>query len=463
MAKKLTATAVEKLRPTRLRREVRDGKADGLSLTIQPSGVKSWTMRFRRPDGRPAKLTLGTVDLSGRTPKKEDDKLEIGAPLTLVEARLLASEVNRRRAAGRDVVAEHLSNKQRRREQLQTADDNSFATKARVFIDEHARPKTRRWRETARLLGLDYPVNGGEPTEVKGGLVARWRDKQIADIDGHDIHQVVSEAKKQGIPGIKARNGHASDARGRKLFRTLSKLFSYSGRRGPKNPCASEECPPAPEQRDRVLSRDEIRWLWSASEGIGQPFGPLVRLLALTGARREEVARMLWSELSESEGGMTWELPASRTKNRLPHLLDLPPIARSTLDDVRRIAGRPGYVFTTNGRTPVSGFSKIKTRLNAAMLAEAQKEHGSHASIPPWRLHDLRRTAATGMAEIKVPPHVVESVLNHVSGYRAGVAGTYNKFEYRDEKREALERWATHVLTVAAGPKVVSLSRARRS
>jgi integrase len=456
VAKELTATAVEKLRPMHQRREVRDGKADALSLTIQPSGVKSWTMRFRRPDGTPAKLTLGAVDLSGRKPKA-DDQLEIGTPLTLVEARALASEVNRRRAAGLDVVAEHFASKRRRREELETAGDNTFAAKARAFIEEHARPKTRRWRETARLLGLDYPVNGGEATEVKGGLVARWRARQLADIDGPDIHQVVSEAKKHGIPGIKARNGHASDARGRKLFRALSKLFSYSGRRGPKNPCASEECPDAPPERDRVLSKDEIRWLWSASESLGQSFGPLVRLLALTGARREEVARMLCSELSENDGSMTWELPASRTKNRLPHLLDLPPAARSILASVRRIAGKPGYVFTTTGKTPVSGFSKVKSRLDTAMLAEAQKEQGKHATIPSWRLHDLRRTAATGMAEIKVPPHVVEAVLNHISGYRAGVAGTYNKFEYRDEKRDALERWATHVVAIAAGPKVVQL------
>ena len=459
MPKKLTASAVEKMRPTRRRREVRDGGADGLSLTIQPTGVRSWTMRFRRPDGRPAKLTLGPVDLSGRKPKS-DDQLEIGAPLTLVEARVLASEVNRKRTAGRDVVAEHLTNKQRRRTAAVEQRDSSFAAIVRDFIDEHARPRTRRWRETARLLGLSYPVNGGEPTEVKGGLVARWRDKQLADIDAADVHEVVSEARKYGIPGIKARNGAASDPRGRALFRALSKMFSWSGRRGPKNPCAGEECPGAPPARDRKLDEREIRWLWAATEAVGEPFGPLVRLLVLLGARREEVARMLCNEISDD--GAIVKLPGARTKNGKPHEIPLPSAAQEILANVKRIAGKPGYIFTTNGRTPVSGFSKIKARLDAKMLIEARKERGSDATIQPWRLHDLRRTCASGMQRLGVPIEVIERCLNDLSGSFQGVAGIYQRDPMTDAVREALAQWATHVLAIVAGPKVVPL-RGRRA
>jgi integrase len=207
--------------------------------------------------------------------------------------------------------------------------------------------------------------------------------------------------------------------------------------------------------RDRELTENEIRWLWSATENIGQPFGPLVRLLLLTGARREEIARMTWNELSND--GATLVIPASRTKNRRPHLLDLPRAAQEILGNIKHIAGKPAYVFTTNGKTPVSGFSKIKTRLDHAILAAAKDERRKEVMVPPWRLHDLRRTAATGMAAIGVQPHVIEAVLNHVSGHRAGVAGIYNRFDYRNEKREALEHWATRVLAVVAGPKVVQL------
>jgi integrase len=455
MPNKLTDVAVRNLRARTARREVRDGGADGLYLVIQPrSGRKSWAMRFRRPDGTPAKLTLGPVDLSARKPK-DDDELRTGMPLTLAEARVLASEMNRRRKGDRDVVAEHFADKQRRRYEAKHRRDNAFSAKAREFIEEHARRKTRRWRETARMLGLSFPLSGGEPTEITGGLAARWRGKSVGEIDGHDIHAVVREAQKHSIPGIKARTGAVSDARGRALFRALSKFFSYSGRRGPNNPCASEECPKAPVARDRELTENEIRWLWSATENIGQPFGPLVRLLLLTGARREEIARMTWNELSND--GATLVIPASRTKNRRPHLLDLPRAAQEILGNIKHIAGKPAYVFTTNGKTPVSGFSKIKTRLDHAILAAAKDERRKEVMVPPWRLHDLRRTAATGMAAIGVQPHVIEAVLNHVSGHRAGVAGIYNRFDYRNEKREALEHWATRVLAVVAGPKVVQL------
>ena len=193
--------------------------------------------------------------------------------------------------------------------------------------------------------------------------------------------------------GRPVRNDGISDARGRALFAALSKMFSWllRNRKITANPFTSVWSPPTSPARDRVLDQTEVRWLWVATNTIGEPFGPLVRLLLLTGARLNEVARMTWSELSDD--GATWSIPGSRTKNHLPHLLDLPPLAREILANVKHIAGKPGYVFTTNGRTPVSGFSKIKARLDSAMLAEARKERGNDTTIPPWRLHDLRRTA----------------------------------------------------------------------
>jgi integrase len=129
-------------------------------------------------------------------------------------------------------------------------------------------------------------------------------------------------------------------------------------------------------------------------------------------------------------------------------VVPLAPLARDILKSVTADAG---LLFTTTGRSPVSGFSKIKSRLDNSM------------SIPPWRLHDLRRTAATGMAGIGVAPHIVEACLNHVSGAKAGVAGTYNRAAYEPEKRAALERWADHITGIVSGraAKVVAL-RGRR-
>ena len=131
-----------------------------------------------------------------------------------------------------------------------------------------------------------------------------------------------------------------------------------------------------------------------------------------------------------SEDGATWNIPGERTKNKRAHIVPLAPLARELLSAV---IGDGKLIFTTTGRSPISGWSKIKKRLDSVM------------AIPSWRLHDLRRTAATGMAEIGIAPHIVEAALNHISGAKAGVAGTYNRAAYAPEKRAALERWAAHV------------------
>ena len=196
-----------------------------------------------------------------------------------------------------------------------------------------------------------------------------------------------------------------------------------------------------------MLTASEIRWLWSACDTVGEPFGRLVKLLLLTGARLNEVARMTRGELSADDA--TWALAGTRTKNKRPHVVPLAPLVRKLLTGTPQIVGQSGYVFTTTGEAPVSGFSKAKRQIDAAMLAAAKKEPGGQVSIPSWRLHDLRRTCATGMAELGIAPHIVEAALNHISGARAGVAGTYNRAAYAEEKRTAFERWAMHVLSVA--------------
>ena len=137
------------------------------------------------------------------------------------------------------------------------------------------------------------------------------------------------------------------------------------------------------------------------------------------------------------------------------HIVPLPPLARDLIGRVKRVGNE--FVFTTNGKVPVSSFSRIKERLDGLMLKAAQKQEraaGGDAdavSLPPWRLHDLRRTCATGMAGIGIQQHVVEAVLNHVSGAKAGVAGVYNVHSYSAEKTAALERWTAHVEALVTG------------
>jgi integrase len=190
-----------------------------------------------------------------------------------------------------------------------------------------------------------------------------------------------------------------------------------------------------------VLTDDELRGFWLGCDELSEPFGPLLKLLLLTGARLREVAEMTHAELN----GGTWIVPPSRTKNKLAHTVPLPCMAQEIIADLARVAGEPGFLFSTNGRTPVSGFSKIKARLDGIMLKLARNEG---ADIPPWRIHDLRRTAATGMARAGVDLPVIERALNHVSGSFAGIVGVYQRYKFEDEVRAALEAWANLLCSI---------------
>ena len=426
-AKTLTAPAVQRLRPTKVRREIRDGGCAGLYLIIQPSGAKSWALRFRRPGGTTAKLTLGGVDL-GKETKSEP---VLGAPLTLAGARQLATELHRQRAMGKDVVAA----KHRERLEREARGARTFAAAALDFIEQHAARKTRRWREQAGLLGL-RPVPEGGLELIPKGLSDRWRDRAIDSIDGDDVHAIVDEARERGVPGLERRADGSTEGRARAMFATMSKMFSWliAKRRLSQNPVTGVARPETPQARDRVLDAAEIVKFWRATDFERKEFGTLLKLLLLAGCRLNEASGMQRSELSDDLA--TWSIPSSKTKNRRPFALPLPPLARTLITAVPTAGD---LVFTTDGTHQVAVGSKIKRRLDAAM------------QIPPWRIHDLRRTAATGMAEIGIAPHIVEACLNHISGHKAGVAGVYNRAAYGPEKKAALERWAAHIEGLVSG------------
>jgi integrase len=215
------------------------------------------------------------------------------------------------------------------------------------------------------------------------------------------------------------------------------------------SPCSGMKGPPAFKARDRWLNDDELRLVWRASSDLAAPFGAFIKMLILTGQRRDEVARMAWSEIDLERA--EWTIPAERCKNGKAHVVDLSPPAIELI----RAQGRTGeLLFTTTGSTPISGFAKVKRRLDE--IVEAKRAEGAKAlglpapsdPIPAWRVHDLRRTAATGMARLGNPPWVVEAVLNHISGVRGGLVAVYQHYEHRPERRAALRGWAEHVLAV---------------
>jgi integrase len=461
----LTVAAVRKYAAAAKRREIRDTLAPGLYLVVQPkpSGRKAWAMRFRRPDGRPAKLTLGSVDLDEQ---ETNDEPVLGGALTLRQARELANRIDRQRARGNDVIADYHANKVvERAAAAQRAASTFTITAQEFFVGYKVRrwsTRPRRWRDDARLLGLVWARDADpahtEPTISPGSLAERWRDKPVAEISDDDIYAVVDEARCRGIPGLPRRNKGTSDARGRKMHSALSVLFRWllRHRKVRANPCMGVERPGPPPQRARALSEAEVRWFWKACDALGAPYGPLFKTLLLTGARLDEVTGMCRAELSEQ--GAVWIIPSERAKNHRAHLVPLPPLARDAIASTPPVAGQ--LVFTIGGGK-LTGLSRAKARLDEATRAAARAEDPA-AALPPWRLHDLRRTLSTHMHDkLGILPHIVEAVLNHVSGHKAGVAGTYNVAEYRAEKQAALERWAVQVRGIVSGKpaKVVQLHK----
>ena len=445
MKKKLTAPSIDRIRPGAKVKELSDG-GTALRLVIQTSGHKSFAMRFRRPDGKHGKLTLGPFNSTGQAAPGQP---VIGGPLTLHEARLLAAEILRRRAMGVDVVAEEMAAKLRRKAEPAVREANSFATVAREFAEGYKvrGRQPRHWRQAARFLGLDYPTDGSPPTTRPGSLCDRWKDKQVGDIDGADLHAVINESIRRGIPGIAVIKDGASEARGRKIAGVLGALFRWAlqHRRVDTNPMRDVWRPVDGQSRDRVLSDAEVAALWRAATKVGV-HGKVWRMLLLTGCRKEEIAKLEWSELSDDLS--TISLPGTKTKNGKPHTIWLPPTATEILKGVER---RGRFVFSATGHYSLANFGEAKRRLDDEMKPAA-----------PWRTHDIRRTVVTGLGELGIRPDVIELTVNHTSGSRSGVAGVYNRSEMMAERKAALQRWADHISGLVAGRSAAVVSIRRR-
>ncbi len=381
----LTDLSIRKLaaRPGQ-RYEVFDGKVPGFAIRVAPSGVKSFVVYYRR-DGRNQRVTLGRFPI-----------------LSLKEARRLAVDTLNRVAHGEHPQGE------RRESAAQLAFASVVDDFVRIYCNEQNRPSTA--RETERLL--------------RSGFVSVWGDQDLRSIGRSDINVVLDSFLANGTPSAA---NHALSA--------IRKFFNWCVDRGilDSSPCASIKRPAPLRHRERALSEGELHAIWRATADIGYPYEHLVRLLILTAQRRGEVAGMQWDELDLKQA--TWLIPGARTKNKRSHRVPLSGGAVEILKSVPRT--HPLHVFPARGNdeTTFSGFSKLKCELDAR--AGLSENH--------FTLHDLRRSAATGMAGLGVAPHVIERILNHVSGTFGGVAGVYNRFAYETEMRHALELWAAHL------------------
>lgn len=409
MAKTLNAKYIDSLTPDATRKEIPDGGLPGLYLVIQPSGAMSWAVRYRH-DGKPRKLTIGAYPA-----------------FSLAEARKSASAALRAVSEGRDPIEEK---KQAASERAETSNDVDKVLD--TFLTRYVKPNNRAStaRETERFID----------NEIR----PRWKGRLIQSIGKRDVVALLDGIVDRGAP-ISANRVHA----------ILRRFFNWCMERSilDASPIATVPAPSKETSRDRVLSDTELKLLWQACERVGWPFGSMVQILILTCQRREEVAGAVWSEFDLEAKEPLWIIPKERAKNAKSHTVPLSASCVALIKGLPKIKSEAGYLFTTTGETSVSGFSKAKSKIDAKMLEIAKEqavERGGDpetVSVAEWRLHDLRRTGASGMAALRQPVQVVEAVLNHKSGAIKGVAAVYNRHDYADEKRQALDEWASKVAT----------------
>lgn len=380
---RLTKRTVDQAKPVSTRRFfLRDDELKGFGLVVLPSGAKSYFVEYRLPGGRSA--TKGRIVIGKH-----------GSPWT--------PELARREAG--DILAQvrrGVNPRQARKIDTELAFDayvDAFLTRSHSL-------------RSIKHMALVFRVH----------ITPVFRNAQLSSIPRATIARLISDVARK------------SPATGRYVHAILGRLFRTAVSRGDiaSSPMQEMEPPPLVPSRDRVLNDAELNQLWRASYSLTARFGAAIRLLILTGQRRSEVLGMSREELDLAAG--TWTIPARRAKNNVAHVV---PLSRPVLIELAALgvsSTGSGLIFTTTGTTPISGISKTKAKLDGLLEGTA-----------PWRLHDIRRTVATGFQRLGIRFEVTEAILNHVSGAKSGVAGVYQRHDWAMEKRNALEAWGRHV------------------
>jgi len=377
-----------------------DDTVPGFGLRVRSGGSATWVFQYRI-GAKQRRISLGSAKA-----------------ISAQGARTRATELHARTKLGQDPGGEKIENRIRAVE--------TFGAVLRPYLaHKKAELKARTYAEVERHL-LQH--------------AKRLHGMQVTLIDRRTVAALLAE--------LAANNGRSVS---NSVRASLSSFFSWAMREGlaEANPVIATNKAAANGARDRVLSDSELRSIWNALGTTG--YGDIVRLLALTGQRRDEIGSLRWQEIDFDKAVIS--LAAERTKNGKPHDIPLSAAALDILKNRPRFAVRE-YVFGANG---FAGWSNCKRELDARISAKG--------AIWPWRLHDLRRTVSTRLHdELGVQPHIVEAVLNHVSGHKGGVAGVYNRAQYAKEKAVALAHWAEHLMAIVGGgrSKVVSIKDGAR-
>jgi integrase len=354
-------------------------------LRVTAAGGRSWIVAVRKPGAsHPSRHKLGEPPT-----------------MTLADARTAARII--------------LADPETAFAEREKAPPDSFEVVAGQFLERYVkRHQPRTWDQTEG--------------RIRTKLVPAWSGRPIHSITRRDVLDVLDGEVDAG-----------RERTANKMLQLIAQLFGWAIERGiiEDNPTAGIRRPGREESRDRVLSVDEVAAVWHACDGLSWPFGAVVRLLIVTGQRRDEVARMAWPDLDLDLDldHRLWTLPRELTKADRVHEVPLSDLALEIIEGLPRVGTGP-LVFPANRRgssNPVSGFSKIKRRLDEL------------SGVESWRLHDLRRTAASGMARLGHPPHVVGAVLNHAPASTQGITAIYVRHRFTEEKRAALHAWGREV------------------
>jgi integrase len=406
------------------RLELWDSLLPGFGLRITDKDARSWFVMYR----------------AGEKRKQRRLKIGDGRIMRLGEARETARDALRKVAHGIDPAQDKSSTTNLAAGGTVPAVAADYLER---YVKKHTRPGT--FKETKRTFDVD--------------VLPAWGTRPIGSITRRDVGALLDAIAGRGA----AVQANRTLTRLKTFFRWLTDEEVIA-----ESPIARMKPVTRETSRDRVLSEDEIVWFWSACDEIGWPFGLLFKLLLVTAQRRDEVGTITFDELDFER--RQWTIPREKAKNDRAHEVALSDRALAIIAELQEQRGRIAelkgcqFLFSTNGQTPVSGFSRAKIRLDESMERLARKARGLPEGdaayrkafklkdgkdlprlIPEFIIHDLRRTAATNLARLNVPPHVTDKVLNHVSGTVRGVAAVYNRHAYIDERRDALEAWGRHV------------------
>jgi integrase len=408
MRAKLTDRNIRRKPPSSGTLEIWDAVTPGLALRIHAGGKRSYCVTTRLgPNGRQIRRTIGSTDSH-----------------KLSEAREAARAVLRDAARGVDSASREEKMKAARaaRIEAERAKANSFRNVVEHYLADPGKDGAAKLK-SRKLIEQRF----------ENHVLPRFGDWPIAEIGRRDIKGLLQEM-------VIAEKPIAAN----RLLGNLKTLFRWAAENEliEMSPIADLRKPAAENSRDRILEDSELVAIWRGCEKLYPAQGGAIRFMLLTGARRTEAAGLRRSEIK----GDQWLLPAERSKNGRAHIVHLAPLALEVIASVPEIDGGDRF-FTLDGRSSISGWSKVKIRLDE-IIAEDCAEPLVH-----WVFHDLRRTLVTGMIEhLGIAPHVVEATVNHISGQaKAGVAGVYNRSVLLPQRSEALEAWAQRIAGIISG------------